>query len=184
MFENPEFMSFVFVPCLMGIILFIFWILGIDPLDKQPILCIIEETTTKGLIMKFENTPSGKLLAEFRTAIMESITVPNHLLPAEFHDDVRGCRTLARLDQLCDKRDGVSEHTKLKALKARNVERLAAQVEAKSVFAAHGDFVDLSGELDYSDNECDDLQLTKNMQALVGGMVNRGLIDADDLLED
>jgi len=134
--------------------------------------------------MKFENTPSGKLLAEFRTAIMESITVPNHLLPAEFHDDVRGCRTLARLDQLCDKRDGVSEHTKLKALKARNVERLAAQVEAKSVFAAHGDFVDLSGELDYSDNECDDLQLTKNMQALVGGMVNGGLIDADDLLED
>jgi hypothetical protein len=28
------------------------------------------------------------------------------------------------------------------------------------------------------------LQLTKNMQALVGGMVNGGLIDADDLLED
>ena len=73
---------------------------------------------------------------------------------------------------------------KLKALKARNVERLAAQVDSKSVFAAHGDFVDLTGELDYSDNECDDLQLTKNMQALVGGMVNGGIIDADDLLED
>ena len=134
--------------------------------------------------MKFENTPSGKLLAEFRTAIMESITVPNHLLPAELHDDVRGCRTLARLEELCDKRDGVTEHTKKKAIKARNIERLRKQVEATSRFNERGDFIDLEGEVDWSDNDCDDLQLTKNMQVLVGGMVNGGLIDADDLLED
>ena len=133
---------------------------------------------------KFENTIGGKLVAELRKVTREMIVVPNSCLPAEFHDDVRGGRTLARLEELCEKRDGITAHTKLKALKARNVERLAAQVEAKSVFAAHGDFVDLTGELDYSDNECDDLQLTKNMQALVGGMVNGGLIDADDLLED
>ena len=49
--------------------------------------------------MKFENTPSGKLLAEFRTAILECITVPNHLLPEEFHDEVRGGRTLKRLEE-------------------------------------------------------------------------------------
>jgi hypothetical protein len=134
--------------------------------------------------MKFENTIGGKLVAELRQATRELIVVPNSCLPAEMHDNVRGGRTLARLEELCEKRDGITAHTKLKALKARNVERLAAQVEAKSVFAAHGDFVDLTGELDYSDNECDDLQLTKNMQALVGGMVNGGLIDADDLLED
>ena len=133
---------------------------------------------------KFENTPSGKLLAEFRTAILECITVPNHLLPAELHDDVRGCRTLARLEELCDKRDGVTEHTKQKDIKARNIERLRKQVEATSRFNERGDFIDLEHGLDYSDNECDDLQLTKNMQALVGGMVNGGLIDADDLLED
>ena len=133
---------------------------------------------------KFENTIGGKLVAELRQATRELIVVPNSCLPAEMHDNVRGGRTLARLEELCEKRDGITAHTKLKALKARNVERLAAQVEAKSVFAAHGDFVDLTGELDYSDNECDDLQLTKNMQALVGGMVNGGLIDADDLLED
>ena len=143
-----------------------------------------QHITTKGSIMKFENTASGKLLAEFRTAILECITVPNHLLPAELHDDVRGCRTLARLEELCDKRDGVTEHTKQKNIKARNIERLRKQVEATSRFNERGDFIDLEHELDYSDNECDDLQLTKNMQALVGGMVNGGMIDADDLLED
>lgn len=133
---------------------------------------------------KFENTIGGQLVAELRQLTREMIVVPNSCLPADMHDNVRGGRTLARLEQMCEKRDGITAHTKLKALKARNVERLAAQVEAKSVFAAHGDFVDLTGELDYSDNECDDLQLSKNMQALVGGMVNGGIIDADDLLED
>tara|TARA_Y100000385_G_scaffold11760_1_gene12146 strand:- start:47 stop:454 length:408 start_codon:yes stop_codon:yes gene_type:complete len=133
---------------------------------------------------KFENTIGGQLVAELRQLTREMIVVPNSCLPADMHDNVRGGRTLARLEQMCEKRDGITAHTKLKALKARNVERLAAQVEAKSVFAAHGDFVDLTGELDYSDNECDDLQLSKNMQALVGGMINGGIIDADDLLED
>jgi|TARA_B100000287_G_C20261131_1_gene634040 hypothetical protein len=33
-FDSQEFMSFVFAPILLGIILFIFWILGYDPLDK------------------------------------------------------------------------------------------------------------------------------------------------------
>ncbi len=137
--------------------------------------------------MKFENTPSGKLLAEFRTAILECITVPNHLLPEEFHDEVRGGRTLARLEELCDKRDGITEHVKKQAIKARNIEKLRKQFEAKAQYHTHKggtDFVDLDSEFDYSDNECDELQLHKNMAALVGGMVNGGLIDADDLLED
>ena len=183
MFENPEFMSFVFAPAILFILLFIAKICGL-PLDKQPMLCIIEETTTKGLIMKFENTPSGKLLAEFRTAIMESITVPNHLLPAEFHDDVRGCRTLARLDQLCDKRDGLTEHVKRQKIKQRNIERLRNQVAEKSRFNERGDFIDLDGGLDWSDNEMDEIQLHRNQMALVGGMVNGGLIDSDDLEEE
>lgn len=133
--------------------------------------------------MRFENTPSGKLLAEFRTAILECITVPNHLLPEEFHDHKSGERTLARLDELCDERDGITEHVKLKALKARNIEKLAAQVEAKTIRNGHGDFVDLDSELDYSDNECDEIQLHKNQMALVGGMFNSGMIDAEDLEE-
>jgi len=137
--------------------------------------------------MKFENTPGGKLVAELRQATRELIVIPNSCLPAEMHDNVRGGRTLARLEELCDKRDGVTEHTKKQAIKARNIEKLRKQFEAKAQYHTHKggtDFVDLDSEFDYSDNECDDLQLTKNMQALVGGMVNGGLIDADDLLED
>jgi|TARA_B100000085_G_C18413067_1_gene459434 hypothetical protein len=137
--------------------------------------------------MKFENTPGGKLVAELRQITREMIVVPNSCLPAEMHDNVRGGRTLARLEELCDKRDGITEHTKKQAIKARNIEKLRKQFEEKAQFHTHRggtDFVDLESEFDYSDNECDDLQLTKNMQALVGGMVNGGLIDADDLLED
>lgn len=41
-------------------------------------------------------------------------------------------------------------------VRARNVERLRAQVQAKSIYRTHRggtDFVDLNGELDYSNNE-------------------------------
>lgn len=123
-------------------------------------------------------------LAKLEKAIMETIVVPNEWLPEELHDDVRGGRTLARLEQICDKRDGVTEFTKTQAIKARNIERLRKQVEAKSIFHTHKggtDFVDLDGELDYSGNECDELQLHKNQMALVGGMINGGIIDADEL---
>ena len=91
------------------------------------------------------------------------------------------------MEELCDKRDGITEHTKKQAIKARNIEKLRKQFEAKAQYHTHKggtDFVDLDSEFDYSDNECDELQLHKNMQALVGGMVNGGLLDADDLLED
>ena len=80
--------------------------------------------------------------------------------------------------------DTETEHQQMKALKARNVERLRKQVEEKSVFKTHkggSDFVALSDELDYSDNESNEIQLHKNMLALVSGMVNGGLIDLDDL---
>ena len=125
-----------------------------------------------------------KELAKLQKAIMKTIVVPNEWLPEEIHDEVRGGRTLERLEQLCDERDGNTEHRKLKELKARNVAKLAAQVEAKTIRNGHGDFVDLDSELDYSMNEIDELQLTRNMQAMVGGMISGGIIEADDLLED
>jgi len=118
-----------------------------------------------------------------RELFMDNLVIENEMLPFEFHDNRSGERTLARLNELCDKRDGLTEHVKLKALKARNIEKLAAQVEAKTIRNAHGDFVDLDGELDYSDNEIDDPALTRNMMALVGGMVNGGLLDAEDFEE-
>lgn len=135
----------------------------------------------------FSKTEGGRIYAELVKLTQEMIVVPNECLPAEFHDNVRGGRTLARLNEMTDKRDGITEHTKKQAVKARNIEKLSKQFETLAQYKTHKggtDFVDLSDGFDYSDNECDDLQLTKNMQALVGGMVNGGLIDADDLLED
>ena len=129
-----------------------------------------------------------QMLKELEVAVLECIVVPNDMLPESFHDDVRGGRTLARLDEMCeDIADGETAHQKAKAAKARNIEKMRKQVEEKSIFTTHKggtDFVDLSGELDYSDNEADEIQLHKNLMALVGGMVNRGMVDADDLEEE
>ena len=133
---------------------------------------------------KMSNPETGRMFDQLARLVRESITIPNQLLPAEFHDLKSGERTLERLEQLCDERDGNTEYRKLKELKARNIAKLAAQVEAKTIRNGHGDFVDLDGELDYSNNEIDEPAQQRAMLALVGGMVNGGLIDADDLLED
>jgi hypothetical protein len=129
-----------------------------------------------------------EMLKELEVATKEMLFVPNDLLPEAFHDDVRGGRTLARLDEMCEEiADTETEHQKAKAAKARNIAKMQKQVEEKSIFTTHKggtDFVDLSGELDYSDNEADEIQLHKNLMAFVGGMVSGGMIDADDLLED
>ncbi len=129
-----------------------------------------------------------EMLKELEVATQEMLFVPNDLLPESFHDNVRGGRTLARLNEMCEElSDTETEHQKTKAIKARNIEKLRKQVEEKSIFTTHKggtDFVDLSGELDYSDNEADEIQLHRNMAALVGGMVNGGLIDAEDLEEE
>jgi hypothetical protein len=131
---------------------------------------------------KMSNPATGRMFDELAKLVRESIVVPNHLLPEDLHDSTRGGRTLERLEQLCDERDGNTEHRKLKELKARNIEKLASQVEAKTIQNGHGDFVDLDSELDYSANECDDLALNRNIIALVGGMVNGGMIEEFDEL--
>ena len=51
-------------------------------------------------------------LAKLEKAIMETLVVPNSWLPEEMHDHKRGGRTLSRLNQICDKRDGLTEHAK------------------------------------------------------------------------
>ena len=43
-----------------------------------------------------------EMLKELEVAVMECIVVPNDMLPESFHDDVRGGRTLARLDEMCE----------------------------------------------------------------------------------
>ena len=129
-----------------------------------------------------------ELNAYMQQQFAELIEVPNSWLPEKYHDKIRGGRTIARLNELMAEEDETeTAHQKAKAAKARNIEKLRKQFEQKAIYTTHKggtDFVDMESGFDYSDNEADDLQLTKNMMAFVGGMVNRGMIDADDLLED
>jgi len=125
-----------------------------------------------------------QMLKELEIATQEMIVVPNSWLPESFHDDIRGGRTLARLNQMCDETHGISKHVKLKELKQRNIERMKNQVAEKSCFNERGDFIDLDGELDWSENEKDELQLHKNRMALVGGMLNSGMITKEDLEDE
>ena len=117
---------------------------------------------------KFENTVGGKLIEELKREIRECIVVPNHLLPTELHDDVRGGRTLARLEQMCDedKRE-TSKFRELKDVKAENVENYRKQVEENESFEYNG--------------HTNDLQLYKNQMAFCTAA---NLIDNDDILED
>ncbi len=87
---------------------------------------------------KFENTIGGKLYKELEQAVKEMIVVPNSWLPEEYHDKVRGGRTLARLEKVCDKREGITEHQKTKALKAENIENYRKQFEENGEFEYNG----------------------------------------------
>jgi len=126
-------------------------------------------TTLERKIMSynFENTVGGRLVKELESAIKECLVVPNSWLPEEMHDDVRGGRTLARLDQMCDKLEGSTEHRKLKTLKAENCENYRKQFEENGSFEYNG--------------HRDELQLHRNQMAFVDGMVNGGMIDSQDL---
>ena len=126
-----------------------------------------------------------ELNAHVQGVFAECIEVPNEMLPEKYHDNIRGGRTLARLNELmAEEAETETAHQKAKAAKARNIEKLRKQVEEKSIYKTHRggtDFVDLSEGLDYSDNEADEIQLAKNEFAFVRGMVNGGLIEWDDL---
>ena len=57
-----------------------------------------------------------EMLKELEVATKEMLFVPNDLLPKSFRDEVRGGRTLARLDELCEEiADGETAHQKAKA---------------------------------------------------------------------
>lgn len=131
---------------------------------------------------QFETTISGQLLASLRSELSKAIEVPNSLLPESLHSK-RGYRTLSSIQRICKiEEEKISQHKIEKAIKARNIERLAAQVEAMTV--KNGNNIDIDGELDYSQNEIDDIKLYRNQAALVGGMIDGGLIDADDLMDE
>ena len=109
-----------------------------------------------------------EMLEQLRIATQEMIVVPNEWLPESFHDNVRGGRTLARLNEMCENmEDDDTKHQKLKALKAENCENYRKQYEANESFEYNG--------------RRDEMQLHRNQMSFVSGMVNSGMIDVEDL---
>lgn len=83
---------------------------------------------------EFYQTPGGKLVLELGRQMKESIFVPNSQLPRKFHNRKTGGRTLAQLDQLCEKRDSLTPHQIEKAEKAKRVRAYSLQMELNGVF--------------------------------------------------
>ena len=69
------------------------------------------------------------MLKELEQAVLECLVVPNHILPEEFHNETAGYVSLAKIDKICDKLEGISKHEKEKAEKARRVELYRKQLE-------------------------------------------------------
>ena len=112
-------------------------------------------------------------LAAWDQEIQEGFVYPNSWLPNELHDNVRGGRTPKRIAEILDKTaEDITEHQRKKAVKARNIKRLAKQVNG----------TDLDKPFDYKNCEIDEIALYKNEQSLIMGMVNGGILDADDFI--
>jgi len=106
------------------------------------------------------------MLHNLKQAILNSIVVKNEYLPPEFHDNREGGRSLGRLEELCEmKEETLTPHQQDKLSKAERIERY-------SLNAAAGE------PIEYDVNED---KLYRNQQAFVGGMVNSGMIDEEDL---
>jgi len=112
-------------------------------------------------------------LAAWDRNIQEAFIYPNSWLPNELHDNVRGGRTPKRVAEILDQTaDDMTEHQRKKAIKARNIEILAQQVNGN----------DIDKPFNYNNCEKDEIALYKNEQALIMGMCNGGFLDADDFV--
>ena len=82
----------------------------------------------------FSKTIGGKLFKKWDRQISVCLGFANGkgelALPADFKDHCRGGRSLKRLKEMCDDRDGltVTPHKELKAIKAQNIRDYANQI--------------------------------------------------------
>lgn len=119
-----------------------------------------------------------ELKDDFRQAFENAVDVPNEMLPTALQTK-SGKMKFNRLQELLGVQDEqLSKYQRDKEIKARNIEKLMAQVEMRS----NGS--ELNSEIDYSDNETDEPMLNRNRLALVKGMLNGGLLDSDDFIEE
>ena len=81
---------------------------------------------------KFENTPSGQLVAQLQRDMMELIEVPNHMLPEAYRNHRDGGRSLAELESMMQEAKAepkLSDHEIEKIEKTRRIEQYAQQWE-------------------------------------------------------
>ena len=104
-------------------------------------------------------------------AVADAVVIPNDWLPKELHDNIRGGRTIDRLGVLLDKRDGLTDHKKKKAIKAKNIEIYREQF-------------DNSGEIDYNGGQVDEMQLHRNQCAIVQAWIDTRVMTSEDLIDD
>ena len=124
-------------------------------------------------MVKMNETVGGRMLSKLSDELSRSIMVPNNLLPEYLHSK-RGHRTLSSVKRLSKIREEkLSKHKMEKAIKARNIKKMAAFYENNP-----------ETDFDYSGNEINDDKLYRHMMAMVSGMVAGGLIDADELVEE
>ena len=106
-------------------------------------------------------------LQALENAVAECVEIPNEWLPKEYHNGVSGYRAVGNLNRILDKRDGITDHKKKKAIRAENV-----KIYRKSM--------DDHAEIDYNLGKVDQQQLYRNQQAFVEAMVQAGQIYIDD----
>tara|TARA_R100000008_G_scaffold31297_1_gene17479 strand:+ start:25 stop:348 length:324 start_codon:yes stop_codon:yes gene_type:complete len=70
------------------------------------------------------------LLKKAEKIIQKCLFVPNEILPEEYHNKKTGYVSLAKLEKKCDKRDGITDHQKLKAEKLRRVGLYREQMQS------------------------------------------------------
>ena len=72
----------------------------------------------------------SELLKKAEKIIQKCLFVPNEILPEEYHNKKTGYVSLAKLEKKCDKRDGITDHQKLKAEKLRRVGLYREQMQS------------------------------------------------------
>jgi hypothetical protein len=69
------------------------------------------------------------MLKELEQAVLECFVAPNHILPKEFHNERTGYVSLAKIDKMCDKLEGLSQAEKDRIERTRRAELYRKQLE-------------------------------------------------------
>ena len=74
------------------------------------------------------------MLKELEQAVLECFVAPNHILPKEFHNERTGYVSLAKIDKMCDKLEGLSQAEKDRIERTRRAELYRKQLGLLMVY--------------------------------------------------